>query len=340
MSNTARRKTTGVTKTEERIRDHVWTTTLTNGKRAICKVVSPDRFQTEVTTLGYLRDRGCSVPLLLDSDEERGIIITEWCGDQTVDDVCQSGDAQRRHLVGRRLVEAFCEIERALTQPCEDLVGRAVDRDLREEGRHTLMRGRLALLGLIHLAGGYLEEADTQQLGRLWQELGEVILTGPVTFGSCDYNALNVVVDERDEVTFIDFSLLGEDWPERRLVQYATGLGTYCEDGNIIGLLDEGVAERYAEMMGDNPAMVLKRLDAHSLLFHVMIIANLVEMITAPEQQRSKLLREAWGEPRARIGQVVQGVLTPLSRDETMMQLRNLLKDVLWSERRRLYANL
>ena len=52
-------------------------------------------------------------------------------------------------------------------------------------------------------------------------------LGGEPDVGSLDYNARNVVLDEaRGRVTLVDFAATGVDWPERRLVQYATATGT------------------------------------------------------------------------------------------------------------------
>ena len=52
-------------------------------------------------------------------------------------------------------------------------------------------------------------------------------LGGEPDVGSLDYNARNVVLDEAGgRVTLVDFAATGVDWPERRLVQYATATGT------------------------------------------------------------------------------------------------------------------
>jgi hypothetical protein len=79
----------------ERIRDHVWKGRLSDGQQAIWKIARSDRFSTEVTVLRYLGGMGCPVPTLLDSEKERGIIVTTWCGDETVDDICQQRDREK-----------------------------------------------------------------------------------------------------------------------------------------------------------------------------------------------------------------------------------------------------
>jgi hypothetical protein len=152
----------------------------------------------------------------------------------------------------------------------------------------------------------------------------ELALRGEPDVGSLDYNARNVVLDEaRGRVTLVDFAATGVDWPERRLVQYATATGGGAprgaassagagaevagapsraeQGGTFRSALTAEVVQDYAALVaprrGTDREAVVAAVDAHEVLLLLLAAVGLqaVEAGAAhPERAR------AWRDVRGR----------------------------------------
>ena len=129
---------------------------------------------------------------------------------------------------GERLVRAVAAVEAAFWpvsagRAAPGGVGRSAWRRCGRRRRRGLAAAPEALAWLLQgRAGARRGRASRPAPG------GAVALAlrGEPDVGSLDYNARNVVLDEaRGRVTLLDFAATGVDWPERRLVQYATATG-------------------------------------------------------------------------------------------------------------------
>jgi hypothetical protein len=143
--------------------------------------------------------------------------------------------------------------------------------------------------------------------------------------GATDYNARNIVIDpEKNTLRFIEFSKLGSDWPERRLVQYTTGLGARLPDGGFHSLLNRRRVERYASLAAEyratDPECIAHALDGHHLVFHLLTACMLKDAHLDPSQ--NVRLLEVWQSPERRFEQLRSILASPLSGNPLTTELR------------------
>ena len=228
----------------------VWRVALGSGRLLALKLASVGApLGGELRTLRWLAQRAAPVPAVLAADgaPQPDWLALEWCGDSTLDDALQGaaapgavapGGAGRGAAVGdarwgegeggKRLVRAVAALEGAFW-PISAGARRRAEWDqqvaaLRAQAEPWLAAAPLALAWLLQgrAGGGAGAGAATGALRRAV----ELALHGEPDVGSLDYNARNVVLDEAGgRVTLVDFAATGVDWPERRLVQYATATG-------------------------------------------------------------------------------------------------------------------
>ncbi len=305
---------------------HVYKVTLSDGLQVALKRVAegpaPDPLHTESLALERLHRLGCPVPEVHLVEPDLRILVTAWAGDRTMDDVCQEEDQKAGAQRGRGVAEGLCRIEAAMRDAKlnESLV---LKPDAGDEAAGILrmaQRGAEALL-----RGGPLTEAR-EGLVRVVERLR----TGARAVASLDYNARNVVIDCDGTVRFIDFSSVGWDWPERRFVQYVTGLGAYRRGGRLVSPLTPELVAYYARARSaaspePREEAVVRATDAHDLLFHLVVLARLAHLRSRPETAGARLLRQAWDAPEARGRQAVLYLGRPLSDDPDVNALRKMI---------------
>lgn len=307
---------------------HVYKVTLSDGLEVALKRVSegpaPDPLYTESLVLERLGRLGCPVPEVHLVEPALRILVTAWAGDRTMDDACQEEDRETVAQRGRGIAEGLCRIEAAMGDANLD-EGLLLKPDAEDEAAGILpmaWRGAEALL-----RSDPLTEAR-EGLARV----AERLRTGARTVASLDYNARNVVIDRCGAARFIDFSSVGWDWPERRFVQYVTGLGAYRRGGRLVSPLTPELVTLYARVRrsfspeADEKAIV-RAVDAHDLLFHLLILARLARLRSCPEAPEARSLRRAWDAPEARWRQSVLNLGRPLSDDPTVNALRERFRD-------------
>ena len=307
----------------------VWAVGLGDGSHVVAKHQAfaaatagrpDDLLIVEPQVLGLLAESGCPVPRAWSVDAETGFIFLEFCGAHTIDDIAQESGVSRD--LSARLVTGFCQIERVLSQRQNELlplVSSAATRQLLHEAAtrtHAETREGLATI-LIHcqplgVGSGGLETHLDDICRRLSQR--------EPTLASTDFNARNVVVDARAAVTFIEFAKIGWDWPERRLVQYATSLGAGRKLGEFRSALDPQSIEQYDHCTDDGAFA----LDGHHILFHLQAAASLCRALERPAQPRHKALLGAWQRPRRRLRYLVGALATPFSDDTATSDFRSL----------------
>lgn len=305
----------------------VWRLDLDGGRRVVAKRQpfagltrgrADDLLAVEQRVLSLLGERKCPVPRVLGSDPSAGIIFFEHVGDETLDDAVRCSGPERRQRLRERLVGGFLRLEQAFADCLGELephVSPAASRDRLPAVLDQVRKGaRNGLEGLLRRCGRAsgpalreLEERLDELCARLAGEDGE-------SLGSTDYNARNVVVGGSDAVSFIEFAKIGWDWPERRLVQYATGLG--AGRGGFAGLLDRAAAEQYARSAPGNRARRAFALDGHHLLFHLNAAARLCGALDRPGREPHRALLKAWRQPDLRLRQLCAAVAAPFGDDD------------------------
>ena len=335
------------------MRNNVWKARAEDGKiYAVKQYVVPaasdySPSSVEVNTLKLLRREGCPVPEVIDREEE--FVLLEWCGDLTLDDVCQYGDDDEKKLYAKLAIEGFCKIEETFSRnskAIEPYVFHVAKRlglsskayrnqneavvhnqkSLPANSKKLLASARGCISNLAWLRGEQLSETESKLVDDAWNEIARCILNETLSLGSLDYNALNIIVD-KNKVSFIDFSSIGYDWRERRLVQYLTGLGAHKENGNFVGLLDKESVNFYVETLsGEGFENGTTLADYHQILFYLIAIVKLLDALKAPEKRESVLLKRSWGDVESRLKRTIFLLANEsLSDDESALFIRGLI---------------
>jgi hypothetical protein len=241
-----------------------------------------------------------------------------------MDDLCQEGDRDAAGRGGRQIAEGLCKVEAMGGWKAGPLRALALNPDAEDEADDICREARKALKALLRGDAGSLANA-CEKLERVMRG----VRRGMRCVASLDYNARNAVLDASGTVRLIDFSVVGWDWPERRFVQYVTGLGAYRNGGRLVSPLTPELASHYARVRrgfapeADEEA-VIRAVDAHDLLFHLVILARLARLRSCPETDGARLLRRAWDAPEARWRQAVRNLGRPLSDDPDASALREI----------------
>jgi len=314
------------------IRNNVWKAHAEDGKvYAVKQYVVPSEGSyspsfVETSILKLLRRKGCPVPEVIDSEGE--FIVLEWCGDLTLDDICQYGDDADKELYAKLAIEGFCKIEETFSKNAKSIEPYAFHNQeiLRANGEKLLASARACISNLAWIRGEPLSEAENRLVDDAWDKIARCILNKTTTLGSLDYNALNIIVD-KNRVSFIDFSSIGYDWRERRLVQYLTGLGAHKEDSAFISLLSKESVNFYVETLClEDAENVAKLADYHQILFYLITISKLLDALKAPEKRESVLLKRAWGDVESRLRKAIFLLANePLSDDKSALFIRGLI---------------
>jgi hypothetical protein len=286
---------------------------------------NPCRVEQEV--LDLLGREGCPVPRFLAVDPEAQVQVCEDRGAATLDDVAQDRGARacRPYLVqvvdGLRIIEAACERHRAWLaarqHPAAGLL--ELERAWEEAGAeaHDGLGQLLGEPGPGAAWHGLLER------GRAW--LG----SRPATLGPTDYNARNLVVDPAaGRLTFVEFSQIGWDWTERRLVQYTWCPGSGRPAGRFRSLLDRRAVARFAGR-GPEAASRRRAADWHDLHLHLIALARLEAARRSPGEEDHARLLAAWTRPRQRRRDLARSLSRPLSDDPEAAALRAALRQAL-----------
>ena len=303
----------------------VYKVTLEDGLTVAIKQVaggpSPDPLEAEAAALDRLYGLGCPVPALHLVDPDLRVLVTAWAGDRTMDDLCQETGSDGAEKAGAQIAEGLSRIEEGLLGDAGCALTETAD------PRDQMVAILRYILSAIE---GESDLGSMSEMSRSLESIGNRVCRADRSVASLDYNARNVVFDGDGTARFVDFSSLGWDWPERRFVQYVTGLGAYREGGRLVSPLTPRLASRYAETRRRlNPyteeKVVVCALDAHDLLFHLAVLARLVRLRRTPLSPGSRLLRKAWGDPEERWKSARGYLGRPLSNDPEVTALREML---------------
>ncbi|MDE0468204.1 MAG: hypothetical protein OYL97_14215 [Candidatus Poribacteria bacterium] len=288
--------------------------------------------QIESTVLSTLHRNGCRVPKIIWKSEDLHALLLDWCGELTLDEIAQSRVVSNLKPILHTILTELCRVETVFTENVKHFTPYVFLFDLDATLQHLLEQGRKTLDYLSHLNEDLMVSSQTAQLDTAWNAISDRLRTAPPTLDSLDYQSRNIVVS--GETPFvIDFSSVGWDWQERRLVQYFNSIGANQEDGNFVSLLDYDLVNTYAEWVATHretcsPAEIAARVDSHHLLFYLSVIHQLLRAVAQSETTESRTIFKAWGNPQTRF----QGALTQLTN-------ANLSDDVYTTQIREIVAN-
>lgn len=227
----------------------------------------------EASVSEFLLAHGCRVPTVVCSIPETGITVYQDVGTETLDDLVQTSPPDIRARVGRHVVDGFLQLQRRFVD--QDIVPTWLAPGTDEQTvRHAFLE-ITATLALEVLKPLLRSPGDRQNVVDRIHALVETLAGLSMFIGPTDYNARNIVLSEKQEPSFLETSKLGYDWPERRLVQYATSLGSGRTGASPRSLIDGVEVGRYAEgVTWRSPEEAAFALDGHHLLFHLLIGAH------------------------------------------------------------------
>lgn len=278
-----------------------------------------------VEQLAHARLTGAPVPKLYAADSAHDLVFFEWCGDQTLDDVCQEGAAG---AYGRLVVDGFARIQSAFHEHDDDFAPRTFPgcypQDLRRTWRRTTRNLAGSLTSLAERLSRSVHRrpftAGSDTLTELLQFLEQAApLAGPT-----DYHARNIVINPATRsLRFIEFSKVGWDWPERRLTQYTTSHGAGRPDGGTVSVLTPALTGRYAALASRYrevpPEQIAALLDGHHFVFHLLAAQSLLDALPDPRHP----LPDRWRNPEARLEQLRRILSVPLCDDPRTSELRS-----------------
>lgn len=250
----------------------------------------------EQKVTNHLLASGVSVPRIIATDHD--IVIYEWCGDHTLDDICQTADPRP---FSQSVINTLCALEKAFYKHGSKFTphiapGCSAD-DLREQWHNTIQALTETLPALVR-------DPNAPDLLSTWEILTTELTYAPPALGPTDYNARNIACPNPETATVLELAKIGYDWPERRLIQYTTSLGAHKPRSRVIGLLTPSLVRHYAhfasKLYSTPPETILFRLDAHHLIYH--LFAAHICLTTPP-----------WQNIKTRLAQHKNHISQPLS---------------------------
>jgi hypothetical protein len=279
-----------------------------------------DLLKVEQLVLAHLGSSGCPVPAVLGADPQQHVIFLEWAGDLTLDDWAHENPAASMAPMVRQLIHGCQRIDAAMARLALTLGHRAApgcDRIALNRAWETAATH--ATTALRWLLGAFPEAC--QRAATALQRVCTACGARPACLGTADYNARNVVISDAGKPLFIEFATLSWDWPERRLVQYATPLGAGRPEGRFIGLLDRDAADEWARQGGNGGA-----LDQHHLVFMLNAVQRLLHAAALPGSDPAGALALSGALPASRLAQLRQLIGQSLSSDPSAEVVRQCVR--------------
>ncbi|MCE2414158.1 hypothetical protein J4G07_09155 [Candidatus Poribacteria bacterium] len=282
--------------------------------------------QIESTALSILHRNGCRVPKIIWKSDASHALLLGWCGELTLDAMAQSRPLSTLKPILQSALTELCRVETVFAENTELLTPYAFRFDLEVTLQRLLEQGRKTLGYLC----GTMTASQTAHLDAVWAILSNRLRTAPPTFDSLDYQSRNIVIS--DETPFlIDFSSVGWDWQERRLVQFFNSIGANQEGANFVSLLNRELVNTYAAWVTAHretcsSTEIAARVDGHHLLFYLSVIHQILRAVAQPEVSESRILLKAWGDLKARYQNALRQVIrTGLSDDVHTTQIREMI---------------
>ena len=215
--------------------------------------VETARVEREGSVLRFLHRRGCAVPRVVAAGSRW--LVTEWAGDETLDDVLQRG----RGVDAALLTAAV----RAVSEALSSVAGAG-------DGAGGSLRAQLAPWAeTLRAALEWLGVAAPERVVAATVDRAVACEPRP---GSLDYTSRNVVVDS-GKLSLLDFAATGFDWDERRLAQYALSAGAAMPDAEFRSALTAAAVGAAWDVEG---------VDAHEAVL-LLIAAEQLRQVEAGE---------------------------------------------------------
>ena len=248
----------------------VWHATLASGEQ--CAVKRHEHVgagEVEFGVLKMLYNLGAPVVRPLQWYPQMRILVTEWTGMRTLatamHEAPESHSEQARHLgsLALRLVRGCTALETAFAGFTERLPLRAQGEQQRRhaDARERCRRAAETYARIAEFFNTTVSRPWTSSLQKAWLAVAESICAGGLTLGGRDCTPRNVLTDGT-ALWFLDFAVVGLDWPEARLAQYAATTAANADNRQPASLLTHGEEQWYVE----SGCIESAQLDMHHLL--------------------------------------------------------------------------
>ena len=300
----------------------VWRAILASGEHFAVKRHAHDGAgEVEFGVLHMLYQLGTPVPRPLQWLPQQRVLITEWVGQRTL-----AAAIQEAHQCPTRHTEELRGLAKSLLKGCTSLEtafqGMADRLALHGTGerqrRHAEVRARCrrAPETLLRLAA-YCDLSAPQDwasnLREGWTTLAESLCSGRLTFGGRDCTPNNVLSADA-ALWFVDFAVVGLDWPEARLAQYAAVVAARSLETPLQSLLTHGEAQWYV----GSGCIDCEQLDMHHLLLWCEVLRLLLDGKLGTHESSGIVLRQ-------RLEQALQLALFPLAANTPAEPVRSLI---------------
>lgn len=259
--------------------------------------------EQKVTTL--LQHDHVAIPQIVATDHTLGLSVYEWCGNQTLDDFCQHTHTTD---IAPRVIQTLLNLEQSFHKNTTILHPHIAPGSTSQDTLTSFEEATTTLTQLLHALLPYPQESAIPQH---WQTILQTLKQAPLTLGPTDYNARNIVLSDTHQPHILELTKIGYDWPERRLIQYATSLGAHLPNGQIIGLLTPQNAADYAQTTAKyrsvSAQQILTCLDMHHLIFFLFCTMQCLHA--------SKQSDHPWQNINTRLQNIKTALATPYSQN-------------------------
>lgn len=268
----------------------VWHVVLATGEQAAVKRhAHAAAGEVEFGVLRMLYRLGAPVPKPLHWDPRQRILITAWAGTRTLAEEIQAAQPlpirQRNGLRG--LAHALVKGSTALETAFHGLAARLPldktgERHRREaEARARCRQAPVTFAQLAAHLGLSPPPGWDASLRDAWAELAQSLTANRLTFGGRDCTPHNVLTNG-SAIWFIDFAVVGLDWPEARLAQYAAVLNRTDPAQQPQSLLTHAEPQWY----GESGCIERAQLDVHHVLLWSEALRLLLDGTSGPLERR------------------------------------------------------
>lgn len=297
------------------------------------------KFLTELAMYEALSRCDAPVPTLVFRDTEKLLLGLEWVGEETLEDVAAHSDATQAANWVRRTAEELASVDAAVAF-FEDVLGtlahpgQLCNLDLSSKTFNPAYAKQAARILLVdcdlisRFCGARLEGPRRDRLGTLLEEMTVRMTALPVDMGCLDPHPRNVMIGERG-IRFVDFEVVGWDWPVNRLFWCARGYevpggrAPHLVNRELVALFMDERRRRGLNGPDDDTACDLA--DWIAIRHYLGMVSFWSCRVTDPWEDLEHL-----GDPRRRFREIIDDLMIPTSISSLSTQLRESLA-ALWN---------
>lgn len=304
----------------------VWHAVAASGEQiAVKRHVHAGAGEVEFGVLTMLYTLGAPVVRPHHWNANLGILTSEWIGQHTLDEAISEVNAPQPqvnpylHTLAHCLTRGCITLETAFLGLSDRLPLRSTGEPQRRraEVRARYRAAPETYLLLADYCNLEFPRSWESALQAAWKVVADSVCDGRLTFGGRDCTPRNVLTDGA-QVWFLDFAVVGLDWPEARLAQYAAYVGASTPGSLPLSLLTHAEERWYVE----SGCIESAQLDMHHLLLWSEVARLLLDGKLGASAPQDCLLGK-------KLRQALEIALFPLASGTPAEPIRSLLATAL-----------